>query len=168
MAHRYIKLPGRRFIVTKRMVEDAISETNSNASAARWLRISYNTYKKYAKVYTDDDGISLFDKHKNQDGIGVKRPHIKSKYNLDEILNGDHPDYPIKYLKKRLIDNGYFQEECSICGWNEERITDEKICLSLDFMDGNSTNHKYDNLRVLCPNCYFTNVGNFKGAKRFC
>ena len=29
-------------------------------------------------------------------------------------------------------------------------------------------NFKIDNLRLLCPNCYFTNVGNFKNSKSFC
>ena len=71
-------------------------------------------------------------------------------------------------MKKRLIDEGYFEEECSVCGHNEERVTDGKICLSLDFIDDNRDNYSFDNLRLLCPNCYFTNVGNFKNSKSFC
>ena len=79
-----------------------------------------------------------------------------------------HSDYPNSILKKRLINEGLMQEECSVCQWNEERITDNKICLHLDFIDGDSSNKNYDNLRILCPNCYFTNVGNFKNSKVFC
>jgi len=67
-----------------------------------------------------------------------------------------------------LIDEGYFEEECSICKWNEARITDNKICLTLDFIDGDSENKQIDNIRLLCPNCYFTNVGNFVNSKLYC
>ena len=168
MTHRYLKLPGRRLVITKRMCEDAISQTQSNASAARWLGVSYNTYKKYASVYTNENGITLFEEHKNMRGVGVPRHNVNSKYNLDDILKGKYPEYPVKYLKKRIVDNGYLPEECALCNWNEERITDKKICLSLDFIDNDSTNHVHDNLRLLCPNCYYTNVGDFKSARIFC
>ena len=159
---RYARIPGKRIILTKKMIEDAISQTKSNAEAARWLGVSYNTYKKYAKIY------NIFEQHKNQGGIGVPRNHMNSGFKLDEILNGKYPDYPTYKLKKRLISSGYLQEECKICGWNESRIIDDKICLHLDYIDSNEKNKSYDNLRLLCPNCYFTNVGNFKNSKLFC
>ena len=88
---------------------------------------------------------------------------------MEDIFDGKaKPNYSLSTLKKRLVDEGYFQEECSVCGWNESRITDEKICLTLDFVDSDSMNKSYDNMRLLCSNCYFTNVGNFKNSKQFC
>ena len=39
-----IHIPGRRFVITKRMIEEAQKNTKSNMSAARWLEVSYNTY----------------------------------------------------------------------------------------------------------------------------
>jgi len=133
---RFVRIPGRRRPMTKNMIESAIEATRSNAEAARWLGVSYNTYKKWSKYY--------------------------------KLFENKYPDYPKSVLKKRIINEGLLQEECSVCGWNEERITDNKICLSLDYIDGNSENKNYDNLRLLCPNCYFTNVGNFKNSKVFC
>tara|TARA_Y100000034_G_C6788897_1_gene353050 strand:- start:156 stop:656 length:501 start_codon:yes stop_codon:yes gene_type:complete len=159
---KYLKIPGKRFVITKRIIEDAISNTKSNSEAARWLEVTYNTYKKWAKYY------DVFEQHKNQSGVGVKRTRINTKYKLDDILEGKYPDYPKYQLKRRLIDSGYMEEECSICSWNEKRITDEVICLRLDFIDGNSNNYNFENLRILCSNCYFTNVGNFINAKKFC
>ncbi len=160
--HRYLRIPGKRLILTQKMVEDAVENTQSNAAAARWLGVSYNTYKKYSKIY------GLFDGHLNPDGVGISRPQIKSKFSLDDILEGKYPDYPPRTLKSRMISNGYIEEECSVCGWNEERITDERVCLRIDYIDGDHSNKKFENLRLLCPNCYFTNVGNFIGAKQFC
>ena len=43
----------------------AMENSKSNMEAARFLRVSYPTYKKYAKMYKDDDtGQSLFEMHK--------------------------------------------------------------------------------------------------------
>ena len=56
---KYIRIPNRRFVPTKKMIEDAIENTQSNAEAARWLGISYNTYKKYSQLY------DLFEVNKN-------------------------------------------------------------------------------------------------------
>ena len=46
-----IKIPGRRTVITKQMVETAINNTKSQSEAARWIGVSYNTYKKWAKFY---------------------------------------------------------------------------------------------------------------------
>ena len=55
---KFIRIPGRRRSITKNMIESAIEATRSNAEAARWLGVSYNTYKKWAKYY------DIFDQHK--------------------------------------------------------------------------------------------------------
>ena len=48
----------------KAEIELAMQNTKSNKEAARFLGVSYNTYKKYAKMYKDDDTQkSLFEKH---------------------------------------------------------------------------------------------------------
>ena len=157
-----LRLPGRKIVLTEQMIERAIGNTRSNSEAARWLGVSYNTYKKYAKLY------QLWDAHLNEAGKGISKKVLNSKYNLDDILEGKHSDYPSKKLEQRLISTGYLPSECSLCGWNEERLVDGKICIALDHIDGDDTNHKLENLRLLCPNCYFTNVGDFTNSKRFC
>ena len=131
--------------------------------AARWLGVSYNTYKKWAKYY------NLFEQHLNQPGFGVKKGWATYKIPLEDIINGNRKcNYTIPTFKKRLVEEGYLVDECFICGWNEERLTDNKICLGLDFIDSNSKNKSIENMRLLCPNCYFTNVGNFQNSKYFC
>ena len=39
-------------------------------------------------------------------------------------------------------------------------MTDYTIPLMLDWQDGDKTNHKLENIRVLCLNCYYLQVGN--------
>ena len=55
-----------------------------------------------------------------------------------------------------------------MCGWNEERIKDSKICLKLDFIDGESKNKSLENMRLLCPNCYLSLNGKFSNSNSFC
>ena len=154
-----IHIPGRRMVLTKNMILESQRNTKSAAESARWLGVSYNTYKKWAKYY------NIFNQHLNQEGKGIKKGWASYKIDINDIFNGNVKSrYSLSTFKNRLIEEGYFQEECSVCGWNESRITDDKICLTLDFIDNDSNNKTYDNLRLLCPNCYFTNVGNFKNS----
>ena len=56
----------------------------------------------------------------------------------------------------------------SILSWNEKNIVTEKICLVIDFIDGDSDNKSFENMRLLCPNCYFSNNGKFLNSRLFC
>lgn len=138
----------------KKEIEDAQSKTKSGAEASRYLGVSYNTYTKYAKLY------GIHEKHLNQSGIGIPKFRIHdATYPLKDILDGKHPTYGIKKLKKRLIKAGYFEEKCQLCGFDEKRVTDFKSPLMLTFVDGNSANHKLENMKLLCYNCCFLTVG---------
>lgn len=133
----------------------------SAMEAARLLGVSYNTYKKYARLY------GIFEDLKNPDGIGIRKGYNlkRGKYSLDDILKGKYPDYPVFKLKKRLLLNGYMLEKCNSCGFDERRVTDHKVPLVLDFTDGDRRNFLYDNLRMLCFNCSYLINGNLSGPR---
>lgn len=79
-------------------------------------------------------------------------PPKKSKIPIEEILEGMHPYYQTLKLKKRLIKEGIKKNKCEICGieeWNGKHIA-----IQLDHIDGNSHNHRIENLRMTCPNCH--------------
>jgi len=136
-------------------IKAAQEKSKSAFEAARTLGVSYNTYKKYAKMY------GVFDDLKNPYGIGIeKAKKIKNKkYHIDDIINGKHLHYPLHKFKNKLFDSGYVPKICSSCGFSEERITDGKMPLLIDFLDGNLNNRKLDNIRALCYNCFFLLVG---------
>lgn len=74
------------------------------------------------------------------------------KIPLNEILEGKHPSYQTLKLKKRLLREGIKKNKCEICTieeWNNLPLT-----MQLDHIDGNSHNHKLENLRMICPNCH--------------
>jgi hypothetical protein len=136
-------------------IEEAQRHTNSNAAAARWLQVNYITYRKYAKLY------GLFDQHLNQDGVGIDKGFSKKPSNipLREILNNQHPHYSPAKLKNRLIARKKLVEVCSLCGFNERRITDGRVPLMMNFLDGNPRNYNLTNLSLLCYNCTFLTTG---------
>ena len=132
--------------------------------AARWLSVSYNTYKKWAKFY------GVFEQHLNQEGVGIKKGWASYKVSLEEIFKGRSlpKRYSLATLKNRLIEEGYALEECSHCGYNETNIATDKVCLMLDFIDDDKDNKQLDNLRLLCPNCYLSFNGSFPKSSTFC
>ena len=157
--------------ITEASIRYAMKNSKSNSGAARFLNVSLTTYEKYSKQYIDEpSGKNLWDLHKNRYGVGVKKPYniTKGIYALKDILEGKYPDYAVYQLKKRLINNGDnigCECKCHNCGYDEKRITDDKIPLILDHIDGDWKNHLRENLRFLCYNCYFNLKGNIRGGQ---
>ena len=137
-------------------IKAAQEKSLSARQAAKTLGISYNTYKKYAKLY------GIFEDLKNPYGVGIQRQvKIRNiKYNIEDLVNGKHLHYPIHKFKNKLFDSGYLPKVCGSCGFSEERITDGKMPLLIDFLDGNLNNRKLENIRPLCYNCFFLLVGD--------
>ena len=74
---------------------------------------------------------------------------------MSDILSGKNPDYSSTKLLKRLLREGYLEECCGNCGYDEYRTSDMSKPLMLDYLDDDQTNKELANLRVLCYNCYY-------------
>ena len=140
-------------MVNKEELIEIVINSFSYANVCRNIGLSpvggnINTIKKYIKLY--DINIDHFTGQCWNTGD-------KYKFNgkiipLDEILKGEHPDYKSGSLRIRLITNGIKENKCEMCGivkWNNA-----KISLHLHHIDGDNTNHKLENLKILCPNCH--------------
>jgi 5-methylcytosine-specific restriction endonuclease McrA len=126
--------------------EDVISAVNSTktmSQAAAKLNIQFSTFKRHAQ--------RLGCYHPNQGGLGTKK-FVKERAPLQEILDGLHPSFQTYKLKLKLFKAKIKNEKCEQCGIIE--WFGKKIPLELDHIDGNRTNHKLENLRILCPNCH--------------
>lgn len=55
-------------------------------------------------------------------------------------------------LKKRLINEGFFDPKCQNCNLNE--WMGQQIPLELHHKDENHSNNNLSNLELLCPNCH--------------
>ena len=150
--------------LTKEQILAAMAKTKSNSAAARYLNCSYVHYKKWAKVYESDTHDNLFEQHKNQAGIGIPKflRVGKKEPALLDIIEGraNASSFSPEKIKYRLIAEGYLEEKCAMCGFEERRVLDYKMPLLLHFKDGNKKNYKLDNIELLCYNHYFLNVGD--------
>lgn len=127
----------------------------SAAHCARYLGCSYTTYKKYAQLY------GVFENLKNPHGWGISKGlGNRKQYRRELVIKGMYPNIRLSTLRNYLIDEILLEERCALCGYNEKRITDQTTALLLDFIDGDKSHRKIENLRLLCYNCYYHNVGD--------
>jgi hypothetical protein len=73
---------------------------------------------------------------------------------LDEVLVPGST-YSRHKLKLRLYEAGLKQRRCEMCGQGET-WRGERLALILDHANGVPDDNRFDNLRILCPNCNAT------------
>tara|TARA_Y100001972_G_scaffold111360_1_gene144005 strand:- start:1014 stop:1661 length:648 start_codon:yes stop_codon:yes gene_type:complete len=151
--------------ISKNMCLAAMNKTKSVKAAARYLNCSYHHLKRYMKLYVDEEtGKTLFEIHKNQSGKGIPKflNNGKKEPALLDIIEGrlNPSSFSPEKIKYRLITEGFLDECCGHCGFQEYRVTDHKVPLILHFKDKNKLNYRKENIQFLCYNCYFLFVDN--------
>lgn len=61
-------------------------------------------------------------------------------------------DYPTSKLKSRLLKEGLFEHKCYECGIREWRGS--PVPIELEHKNGNSRDHRIENLTILCLHCH--------------
>jgi len=155
--------------ITREQLLAAMKMTKSNMACARYLGISYMHYSRYAKSYIDEEtGKTLFDLHKNQSGKGIRKFLGGKDLDLEALMSGELfvKSLNVNRYKDKLIQEGYIEEKCNSCGFNEQRVNDYKAPLLVHFKDGNKMNWKIENIELLCYNCYFLQIGDVFNTKQ--
>lgn len=84
---------------------------------------------------------------------GRKRPYKNwNELPLRDILTEGSTFQSFK-LKKRLFAESIKCPRCEMCGWNQTS-SDGRIPVELDHINGDKTDNRIQNLRILCPNCH--------------
>jgi 5-methylcytosine-specific restriction endonuclease McrA len=119
------------------------NESISMASACAVIGIQFSTFKRRA--------VKLGCYNTNQSGKGINKK-FSHRYELDDIINGQHPQYQSNKLRKRLLTDGLKENKCEIC--DSSTWLDKPIKLELHHIDGNRNNNLIENIQLLCPNCH--------------
>jgi Zn finger protein HypA/HybF involved in hydrogenase expression len=87
----------------------------------------------------------------------------QQKIALSEILIENSKYNCNTHIKKRLYEELNWEYKCLHCEINEWQ--GEKIPLELDHINGNNTDNRIENLRLLCPNCHSL-TSTFRGKNK--
>jgi hypothetical protein len=145
--------------IDKNLIIEACNSSLSMAEAAAKTPYHYNTFSRHAKL------LGVYKPNMGKKGSSKPKSDGNGKIPLSEILDGKHPSYQTYKLKNRLISEGLKKNRCECCGvdsWNGKQLMCE-----LDHINGISTDHRIENLQILCPNCHSqTNTFRAKNIKK--
>ena len=136
--------------ISDEVILKAVSENKTMLSAAESIGMPFMTFRYRAKK------LGVYKPNQSRKGISRSTKEYEHlTIPLNEILEGKHPHYWTNHLKRRLLTAGIKRnacenEKCSVTNvWNGQTLV-----LHLDHIDGDNTNHRLENLRMLCPNCH--------------
>lgn len=100
-----------------------------------------------------------------------KKIKIKTRFGYEEYIKmwkegtvtggkGDKQGHGCVSTHVRAYIFKKFNYKCSKCKWTKLNVYTNTIPLEVDHIDGNSMNHKEDNLDLLCPNCHSLTKGH--------
>lgn len=128
----------------------AVAESQSLAATMR--RLGYapsGGIHRWLRAYIRDLGIDT--SHFTGQAWAKGRSAPTTARPLDEILV-ENSTYNTARLRARLIKAGLKPAACELCGLQAWR--GEPLPLMLDHINGEPTDNRLENLRILCPNCH--------------
>jgi len=75
----------------------------------------------------------------------------RNERTLEEVMT-ERSTYPTGRLRRRLLAAGVMTPRCSRCGIDQWHGA--PVSLELDHINGNHTDNRLENLRILCLNCH--------------
>ena len=134
---------------TERQLAEAVEASTSLAQTLRILGVAprggnYEVLRKAIRHFSLDTSHFNGQAWRKGKTIGPKQP-------LQKYLSNELQIQSYK-LKNRLISEGLLVRKCSSCG--KRNWLGQPIPLELDHINGNRSDNRLVNLRLLCPNCH--------------
>ena len=151
-------------------LKNALENSISINDAAKLIGVTYLTFRKWCNILIPLE----YEEFKKTNGKLARHKPKKKRINypyykkIIGILEGTIPP-PKKWNKlrffKMLLREGLIEEKCHLCGFEERRVSDYKIPLLLDEINGEK-DWRRENIRLLCYNCFFLNVRSLYPSER--
>jgi 5-methylcytosine-specific restriction endonuclease McrA len=84
--------------------------------------------------------------------VGARRKQTRYGQPLADLLT-ENSNFQSHKLKNKLFKEGIKKQLCELCGWCEISV-DGRIPVELDHLNGDHSDNRIENLRILCPNCH--------------
>ena len=116
----------------------------------------HNTYVKYLTnmIKIHDIDLTIFNQNHTESRASQMKTlrATRTVTNINDILKSN-TNYDSTHVKKRCFDAKLLHNVCSKCGCGDMWMN-ESITLQLDHINGDNTDNRLENLRILCPNCH--------------
>lgn len=133
--------------------KDTIMQQEQNKFTDSELVEAYSTYGQLGKIaaHFKVPHVQVWRAAKSL-GLTFKVGGKQTSTPIEEILQGLHPHFQTLKVKGKLLRAGIFENKCSECGITE--WLGKPINIQLDHINGDCSDHRLANLRMLCPNCH--------------
>lgn len=143
----------KKYNFTKEELEKAVNKSFSMAETHRNLNIYYHSGAGYKILKKQINDYNINTSHWNS----FKSLTQNFKKTPTEELLIENSTFSVTNLKKRLVKEELLQWKCyeSNCPLHTNPLWKQKsITFQLDHINGNRTDNRLENLRLLCPNCH--------------
>lgn len=149
-----IKFTGVRYKYSRENLEPIVRKSKNLREVLEKIKLraaggNYKVIKSYIDKYKID--ISHFETPA-QRMLNIGNQHIAIP--LEEVLV-ENSNYSRTNLKRRLYNEGLKERKCELCGQGE-MWHGKKMSLILDHINGVHNDNRFENLRIVCPNCNAT------------